>query len=394
MSGSRLNRPLRVCYFGTYRAHYARNRLMIERLRRRGVEVVECHAQLWHGIEDRVQAVKGGWLNPAFWWRVLRAYWLLLRRYRHVGEYDVLIVGYPGHFDVFLARLLTRMRRKPLVWDVLMSIYLIAVERKLDQWSRTSRATLGVIRRLERIACRLPDLLLLDTPEYVSWFHSTHGIAPERFKTVPLGADDRLFSLEAGQEHGAGDDDGIFRAVYYGAFVPSHGTEYIIEAARLLADDDTIRFDLIGKGGERGQVIELAQSYGLSNVTFPGFVDDSELIRRLRRADVCLASFGTTPHSLITIHNKVFEVLAMARPLIIGDAPALRRFLEHGRHIYLCQREHAQSLTAAIRALREDPELCATLSQDGHDYYQRHFAIDRLGLQLEQHLCELLARTG
>ena len=134
---------MRVCYFGTYRAEYSRNQIMIEGLRRNAVEVVECHEALWRGIEDRVQAAGGGWFHPAFWWRVLRAYVRLLRRYRRVGAYDVLVVGYPGPFDVFLARLLSWWRRRPLVWDVFMSVYLIAVERNLDV---RSRFTVGLLR--------------------------------------------------------------------------------------------------------------------------------------------------------------------------------------------------------------------------------------------------------
>ena len=71
--------PLRVCYFGTYRANYSRNQIMIEGLRCNGVEVIECHETLWHGIEDRVQTASGGWLHPSFVCRVARVYWRLLK---------------------------------------------------------------------------------------------------------------------------------------------------------------------------------------------------------------------------------------------------------------------------------------------------------------------------
>ncbi len=77
---------LRVCYFGTFRDNYSRNQIMIEGLRRNGVEVLECHARLWQGVEDRVQAASGGWLRPAFVARVLRAYGGLLRAYRQVAD--------------------------------------------------------------------------------------------------------------------------------------------------------------------------------------------------------------------------------------------------------------------------------------------------------------------
>jgi glycosyltransferase involved in cell wall biosynthesis len=84
----------------------------------------------------------------------------------------------------------------------------------------------------------------------------------------------------------------------------------------------------------------------------------------------------------------------MAKPLITGDAPSIRRFLNHGEHIYLCERENSQSLAEAIRTLREDATLRGTLSKNGYDYYKRNFTIDQLGLQLEQHLSELLAHEG
>ena len=42
-------RPLRVCYFGTYRAEYSRNQILLEGLRRSGVEVVmgKCLITMW-----------------------------------------------------------------------------------------------------------------------------------------------------------------------------------------------------------------------------------------------------------------------------------------------------------------------------------------------------------
>jgi glycosyltransferase involved in cell wall biosynthesis len=391
-SFTRSSVPLRVCYFGTYRANYARNRLMIAHLRGCGVKVIECHEQLWHGIQDRVQAVKGKWLRPAFWWRVFRAYGNLLWHYRIIEDYDLMIVGYPGHLDVFLARVLTWIRGRPLVWDVMMSIYLISIERQLNKHSWIGRITSGAIRRVERFACKLPESLLTITPEYVDWFQETHGIPPERFQVIPLSTDDRLLKPVTGDSDQGikGNGKECFRAVYYGSFVPAHGTRYIIEAARLLADDETIQFELIGMGGDRDKVVSLSESYGLSNVSFPGFVDDKELIRRLNRANICLASFGTTPHSLITVHNKVFEILALAKPLIIGKAPALRRHFNHREHLYYCERENGQALANAIRLLRQNEELCETMARNSHRYYADHFTTDIIGPQLKQHLLEIV----
>ena len=71
-------RPLRVCYFGTYRANYTRNQILLKGLRaQENVEVYECHATLWHSIDDRVEQASGGWRSPKFIGRVLKTYWKL-----------------------------------------------------------------------------------------------------------------------------------------------------------------------------------------------------------------------------------------------------------------------------------------------------------------------------
>ena len=104
---------MRICYFGTYRESYSRNAILIEALRSVNIEVVECHQKLWKGIEDRVSTASGGWATLSFILRVIRAYWALQKKYRNVGNYDVMVVGYPGQIDIFLARLLTWLSGKP-----------------------------------------------------------------------------------------------------------------------------------------------------------------------------------------------------------------------------------------------------------------------------------------
>ncbi len=375
---------MRVCYFGTYRTGYNRNEIMMEGLRRAGVEVVECNEQLWRGIEDRVQIASGGWLNPAFWWRVLCTYLRLLRRYKSVGYYDVLIVGYPGQMDVFLARFLSWLRRKPLVWDILMSIYLVALERGLD---KRSSITINMLRWIEKVALRLPDMLIQDTPEYINWLRLTHGVSLEKFRLVPIGADERIFQPSTKSQ--AARKGTSFRVVYYGTFIPNHGVEYIVEAARLLSNDQSIQFDLIGSGPDQGKARSLAASYHLSNVHFMDWMEKSELVKQAQTADILLGTFGATPQSVITVHNKVYEGLAMSKAVITGDSPAVRQVMRHGEHIYLCKRENPQALAEAILELKENPSLRNRLSTQGYALYRERFTTQKLGSQLKQYLAEL-----
>jgi glycosyltransferase involved in cell wall biosynthesis len=376
---------VRVCYFGTYRADYARNEMMIEGLRRNGVEVTECHEQLWHSSDDRAKVAGGGWRNPAFWGRAAVAYGRLLQHYRHVGDYDVLVVAYPGQLDVFLARLVSWLRHRPLVWDILMSVYLISIERGL-----AARGRIGIypLRLLESLACRLPNLLILDTEEYMAWFQSTYGLPTTRFRLVPIGADDRVFQPLPRRQH-AGEH---FRVLYYGTFVPNHGVEYIVEAARLLVEAEDIHFELVGDGPERPKAQAIAQRHGLSNVEFLGWLDHRELLQRIADADLCLGSFGTTPQSLMTVHNKIYEGLATARPVLTGDSPAIRRQMTHGKHVYLCPRANPEALANAIRLLRSDSDLRRRLAENGHRMFTEQYDLLHNGQRFAAHLTGVLTR--
>ncbi len=375
--------PLRVCYFGTYRANYSRNQIMIEGLRRNGVDVVECRATLWQGIEDRVHAASGSWVRPGFVRRVIRTYRELLAAYRNVGAYDLMVLGYPGQLDAFLAHWLTRRRGKPLVMDVFMSIYLIAKERDLVA---RHPVTGKLIRQLEHWACRLPDQLLLDTEQYVSWFSETYGLGRDRFRLVPTGADDRIFHPVDAPPHA----DGRFRVLYYGTFIPNHGVDQMVHAAALLRDEADVEFELAGTGPELPRAEALARKLGARNVTFSGWVDKQEIPYKAAAADLCLGAFGQTPQSLRTVQNKIYEGLAMRRPVLTGDSPAVRATLTDRRHVYLVPREDPAALAQAILDLKADPALREQLADEGYKIYRGRFTPTALGAETVRHLREVL----
>ena len=376
----------RVIFFGTYREEYARNQILIEGLRRVGWEVVECHAPLWRGVEDRVQAASGGWASLGFLRRVISSYIQLLQTYRRVGAYDVLLVGYPGHFDVFLARLLAFLRRKPLAWDVLNSLYLITVERGIQ---KRSGFTVEMIRCIERLACRQPDMLFLDTQQFIDWFVQTHRLDPGRFRLVMIGADERNFlPLEKSKP-----SDNSFRIIYYGSYIPNHGVEYIIEAARILEAEtsyEPVMVEMVGDGPERRKAEALAEKYQLKTVCFIDWLERDALTEHIAQCDVVLGAFGTTRQLLLTNNNKIYEGFAMRKAVISTRTPALPNLLHHGEHLYLCGRGDPASLADAVRILQADPALRDRLAESGYRIFREHFDVTHIGRQAANHLEELL----
>ncbi|MDX1412928.1 MAG: glycosyltransferase [Candidatus Promineifilaceae bacterium] len=376
-------KPLRVCYFGTYRAGYTRNQILIAGLRgREHVQLTECHASLWRGIEDRVKQASGGWRHPRFWLRVLSAYWRLFREHNKTKPYDVMLIGYPGQFDSYLGRILSWWRRRPMALDILMSLHLVAEERGL---TRKSPMSGRLIYLLEKGGLNLPDLLISENSAYEGYYCQKFGLAPEKFERVPHGADERIFHPRP-----VTLDDDRFYVTYHGTYLPSHGLDAVIGAAVLLRERPDICFHFFGTGPDKIRMEQIAADEKLDNVVFHGFVSQDELLDHLAGSHICLGVFGETKQSHFTIQNKVWEGLAMGRAVISGDSKVVRESLQDKREIYLVQRNSPQALAMGIVTLQADPGLREQIARAGHERYLRGNSIAAIGADMEKALRTLV----
>lgn len=377
--------PLRVCYFGTYRAGYTRNQIILKGLQAQpDVAVHVCHAALWQGIEDRVAQASGGWRRPAFWRRVVGAYRQLIRAHRQTPEYDVMLIGYPGQFDAYLGRWLAHGRGRPVALDILMSLHLVAEERGL---TAAHPNTGRLIFRLEQGGLRRPDLLIAENPEYGSYIADKYRLPAERFRYVPHGADETVFHprpLRPPDDH--------FRVTYHGGYLPSHGMDAILGAAALLRDEADVCFHFYGSGPEKERIVRQAGEWALANVMFHGFVSQDELLDSLAQAHVCLGVFGTTRQAQFTVQNKVWEGLAMGRPVISGDSPTIRAALADRDEVYLIERDNPAALATGLRELRADPALREHIAAAGHGRYLASNTTAAVGRQMKEALLAAVVR--
>jgi glycosyltransferase involved in cell wall biosynthesis len=139
------------------------------------------------------------------------------------------------------------------------------------------------------------------------------------------------------------------RVLFYGQFIPLHGVETIVRAARL-TDADPVHWHLIGTGQEAARIEALIKELEPAHLTWTPWVPYAELIREIHAADVCLGIFGATDKAARVIPNKVFQVLAAGRPLITRDGPAARELLTDAAGATLIPAGDPQALAAAVRA--------------------------------------------
>ena len=232
---------MRVCYFGTYESNYPRNQILIKGLERNGVEVIQCHTPLWEISQDKTTGFSNILSKFKLLFRILYAYLQLIYTYFRINNYDVMIVGYPGHFDMFLAKILAVMKKKPVVFDAFLSLYdsMVCDRKVVKQGSIKAK----LLHFVDKSACVLADLVLLDTNEHINYFCEEFRIKKDKFRRIFIGADDNNFApIEKSNK------DKNFLIVHYGKFIPLHGLKYIIEAAKILETHEEIKFELIGEG--------------------------------------------------------------------------------------------------------------------------------------------------
>ena len=329
-----------ILAFGTYEAaRHPRIGIIIDGLRLHGHDVVEVNHPLGISTAERVRMLKQPWRLPVLVWRLLRAWLLLGRDVRklkrsRVGP-SVVIVGYMGHFDVVLARLL--FRGVPIVLDHL----LFASDTARDRGSAGIKAT--ALSALDYIALRCSNIALVDTEEHRLLLPT--GI---RGLVVPVGA--RAEWFEAGTTRPS--PDAHLRIVFFGMFTPLQGTSVIAEAIEeVLQDGLNVRVTMIGSGQDSFEVHQRLDRF--AEVAWHEWVSPLDLPSLVADHDVCLGIFADTPKALRVVPNKVYEGIAAGCAVVTSDTAPQRRVV--GDAVTLVPAADPRALAREIARLAEQP---------------------------------------
>lgn len=341
---------MRVLYFGTYERNYPRNAQVISCLRKAEVDVIEEHVPVWEGDRNvwRAGALRG--------LRLARAELQLL--VRHPPQFDAMIVGYPGHFDLPAARRAARGR--PVVFNPLVSLAdtFVADRQRVRAGSPFARA----LELVDRRAFRSADLVVADTAADARFFAELAGL--EDVPVCYVGAEEQLF--QPGWERRE-----RFVVLFVGKLIPLQGVETILAAARQAPELD---FRIVGSG----QLEHVLRSRP-QNVEHVAWLEYQELPGEIQRAGCVLGIFGTTAKAARVIPNKAFQALACSAPLITADTPASRELLADGESALLVPPGDPEALATAIRRLAVDAELAREIARNGRVTYEREASESVLG---------------
>jgi SAM-dependent methyltransferase len=370
---------MRVLLFGTYdTSMHPRVATIAEGLRARGADVAECNAPLGLDTAARVDMLAHPWRAPALLARLAQRWTTLARTARRMPAPDAVVVGYLGHFDVHLARML--FRRVPVVLDHLVGASDTARDRRLDGGPRQM-----LLRMIDSAALRAADIVVVDTDEHLAALPPRHRA---RAVVVPVGAPEAWCQAArpipgdpqggAGAQGGAGlphagDPGAPLRVVFYGLYTPLQGTPVIGAALARLAGAP-IEVTMVGGGQDAPQARAAAAANGA--VRWLDWVPAADLPALVAGHDVCLGIFGTGDKALRVVPNKVFQGAAAGCAIVTSDTAPQRRAL--GSAAVLVPPGDPEALATALLRLADDRADLARLRREAHRLARQQFAPEQI----------------
>ncbi|MCE7946227.1 MAG: glycosyltransferase [Chloroflexi bacterium CFX4] len=339
--------PPRLAYIGAFRMDYPRNQVLRAGLAAHGCEVISAPL-----------SKQGSTL------RNVPRLWQTMRR----THADVYLLAEFNQLLAPFALIMGSLLRRPVWVDYMVGLYDAQI---LDREAAGAHGWRGrTYRAVDAFNLRYARRIFTDTEAHKAFFAQHFGAAAQRLAVVPVGVYDAWWSPRV-QPVGKVADQCLVQ--FFGSYIPFHGVEVILAAAKQLADMPHLHFELIGRGQTFAAIQRHAEQLALPNLTFTPPIPSSELPAAVARADICLGVFGERAKTDYVVPNKVFQCLALGKPLITARSTALTAYFRPDEHLISIPPNDPEALAAALRTLATDSALRERLGSAAAAHVAAHY---------------------
>ncbi|MCO8123452.1 glycosyltransferase family 4 protein [Stieleria sp. TO1_6] len=357
-----------------------RNRLWPQRETIDGVDVIRVWTYL------RPNPSRGGLIinYVSYLMSALFAFVFLVRRP------NVIVATTPQFFCGIAGVLASWLKWRPLVLEV------------RDIWPE-SIVTVGAIRRgllirvlerMERWMYRSASQIVAVGPGYRDNILSKVDVA-DRISIVTNGVDPMKFVPDEDEhsfaaEYQLGDR---FVCSYIGTVGRAHGLDVVVRAAERLRQQrrKDIVLMIVGGGAQLDQMRQSVADQGLGDwIVLTGRLPKTQMPHALAASDVCLVHLSKVDLFEHVIPSKIFETMAMQRPIIMGVRGRARDIVLSANSGVAMEPENDQQLVEILQSMAGDRETVQQMGHNGRQFVIDHFNRDVLAVDM----LEIVRRTA
>jgi len=286
--------------------------------------------------------------------------------------FDSIFVGYDSPQLVILSKIFSR---KKVIYNALCSVYeRLIISRALARpfFPRAVYYWLA-----DFLAVHLATLVMVETDSQIEYFRKLFWSKQKKLFRAWTGADEDIFYYVQDIERPP-----VFTVMFRGQFLPESGVEYVVQAAKILENED-INFIIHGGGFNVDKVKKLAEDLKPKNLKMiTDFLPAEELRTFMQRCHLSLGQLSNHPRLERTVPHKCYESLAMRLPYLTAANRGILELLKDGETCITCEPENAESLAEKILWAKDHPRELERIAEKGHVLYKDKFSSHILAKKL------------
>ena len=235
------------------------------------------------------------------------------------------------------------------------------------------------LKKKESFLFNKADFVLADTNLHANLFQKKLRVDKNKIFTVYVGAEDSLFNNLPSKNN----TKKKFEILFYGSFLPLHGSEIIIKAAKSFKKNKNIHWTMLGAGPDLHKCKVLAKD--CPNIFFEEKIEYTKLALRIKEADLVLGIFGNSNKAGNVIPNKVFQSLATGKTIITRKSNAYPKELFNlNNGIIFIEPNNPKALYNAVLKITEDKKFLKKSNVQAKMIYDTYFSKKIIRKQLKK----------
>jgi glycosyltransferase involved in cell wall biosynthesis len=296
--------------------------------------------------------------------------------WRKLENADILICESPPLFLGISAYLLSRRKKAKLI----MNISDLWPESAEKLGLVTNQLLLKSAEKLEMFLYRKSWIITGQTMGIVRNIEQRNP--GKRVYWLPNGVDLSYYNpdrtIEDWRAHNSFSSSD-FIILYAGILGHAQGLEVILNAAAITRNETQIKWVLVGAGPVKLEMQRMKGELGLENVYFFDPVSKDKMPSIVAAADVAVIPLKKLDLFKGAIPSKIFESLAMRKPLLLGvEGEAEELFIRTGNCGLSFIPEDPTSLAASALELARDPEKCRKMGIQARRYVSEVFDREKI----------------
>lgn len=288
---------------------------------------------------------------------------------------DIIIATSPQFFCAIGGYILSCFKQLPFIMEVrdLWPESIVAVE------AFTHRKLIKIFENLEIWLYNKAKYIVVVTESFKRII-AKKGISDEKIFVVKNGVDLDVYNprISGRAMRKKLHMERKFVVSYIGTIGMAHALHHLLNVAQRLRHLHDIAFLLVGSGALRQFLTFEKEKRSLENVFFLGRQPKEKTPLFYAASDVCLVPLKKDPLFKSVIPSKMFEVMAMAKPIILSVDGEAREILAVARAGIYIQPENEDQLVNAILRLRKNKRNRIAMGRNGNKYVKKHCNRDEL----------------